>query len=383
MDASDTPVSLIHNRANPVTRDVQRLVGGDGTSVIVKTICPDGQVIVPHWVAGHEASHWNYWSREALAYAARVTDAFASGGIRGPELLDVVESADGSIQLQLEDVDGRSGHDLEVGDHVRFAAGLGLAQGNLSSSGARFATDGASSRPFLSSGWVRSYALSRPAGPAIHDDPAAWEHPVVVEGFGDDRHRLRHRFGELYRQAPAWFDLLESLPRTLCHLDYWPNNAIAAGGSAGEGGASAGFVDVDDVLIDWAFVGDGAVGEDPGNWVPDTILDHFMEPEEVASLDSAVWGAYAAGLEESGWNQPLELARLGMCASAVKYLWLPGLMVSTADHTGPTGYGGQPSYPLVEVFRRRAVVFGHLLDRLDEAAALARTLGLDAGLRGA
>lgn len=373
--AQDPSVSLIHNRANPVTRDVQRVVlgagsdlGEPGSTVVVKTICADGPQIVPHWSAGSEDSHWNFWSREAQAYRHHIPDEFRGGGLRGPKLLDRVEMPDGSIQLWLEDVTGRSGHDLDVRDHVRIADRIGRSQGALSPgpNGPTAEQRDLLALPFLSNGWMRSYALSRPAGPAIHQDPEAWEHPVVVAGFGEARHRLRARFAELYRDAPRWFDLLDSLPRTLCHLDFWPNNAIAAGD----------IDQPDDVLIDWAFVGGGAVGEDPGNWVPDTLFDHFMEPERFAELDSAVWHAYAAGLDAAGWLWPIEYARLGMCASAIKYVWLPGLMVSTADHKGPTGYGGQPSYPLVEVFRRRGLVFEQLLRWLDEAAVLARSLGL-------
>ncbi|MGB6059047.1 MAG: hypothetical protein WBF71_12385 [Microthrixaceae bacterium] len=401
MAIGDSFSSLVHNRANPVTSDVQRVVfgagsdiGEPGSSAIIKTIRADGPQIVPHWPAGADSSHWNFWSREALAYENHVPDAFRVGGLRGPRLLDRVELSDGSVQLWLEDVVGRSGHELDLADHARISRRLGKAQGSI-----RPRVDGSSpveieaeraaraeaqaqvpaetptpvpvqtqwlDLPFLSRGWMRSYALSRPAGPGIRDDPQAWEHPVVVAGFGEARHRLRARFGELYRDAPRWFELMESLPRTLCHLDFWPNNAIAVVGTD----------EPDDVLIDWAFVGDGAVGEDPGNWVPDTLFDHFMEPERFAELDAAVWQAYSAGLIEAGWPWPIEFARLGMCASAIKFLWLPGLMVSTADHKGPTGYGGQPSYPLVEVFRRRALVFERLLGWLDEASDLARSLKL-------
>ena len=151
--------------------------------------------------------------------------------------------------------------------------------------------------------------------------------------------------------------MVESLPRTLCHLDCWPRNLVAAD-------------DGTDVLIDWSFVGIGAVGEDPGNNVPDTLLDHFMEPDRFDELDDAVWTAYADGLRTAGWAHPIETARLGMVAAGVaKYLWLPGLMVGNVDLTTPTVYGGQDGYPLVEVFRRRALVFEALLRWADEARA--------------
>ncbi len=276
---------------------------------------------------------------------------------------------DGAVELWLEDVPVAGGLPwADLGDHERFARRLGAAQG-------RWGRPGAVPRhEWLSRGWLRSYALSRPPGPAILHDAAAWEHPVVVEGYGDERHRLRARFAELYDDADRWLALLEALPRTLCHLDCWPNNAIAAPdpGGADATGAPSG----SDVLIDWSFAGDGAVGEDPGNWVPDTLFDHFLEPEEFHRLDRTVWGAYADGLDAAGWPHDADVARLAMCASAVKYVWLPGLMVWRADHAGPTGYGGQDGYPLAEVFRRRAVVFDGLLGWLDEAAALSESLGL-------
>ena len=53
---------------------------------------------------------------------------------------------------------------------------------------------------------------------------------------------------------------MERLPRAVCHLDVWPNNIIRR--AAGE-----------IVLVDWAFAGDGALGEDIGNLVPDCVFD--------------------------------------------------------------------------------------------------------------
>jgi hypothetical protein len=347
---------LVFNGANPVTDVVERRPFGDGTAV-VKVLRADGDVVVDHWVTSADTSHWNLWNREDRAYASGLTDAFAVDGIRSPRLVDRVVRGDGAVELWLEDVAGRPGAEFDLADHARFARRLGAAQGRWARPGARPRHD------WLSRGWLRAYALSRPPGPSILSDAAAWEHPVVVEGFGDERHRIRARFAELYDDADRWLGLLESLPRTLCHLDCWPNNAIAAD-------------DGTDVAIDWSFVGDGAVGEDPGNWVPDTLFDHFLEPEVFGALDRAVWTNYADGLASAGWPHDPDVARLAMCASAVKYVWLPGLMVWRADHDGPTGYGGREGYPLAEVFRRRAVAFDGILGWLDEAAALADALGL-------
>ena len=261
------------------------------------------------------------------------------------------------MELWLEDVVGRPGPTWTLDDHARFSGRLGAAQGRLGRPGALPA------RPWLSHHFARQYVLTRPGGLDVLHDAAAWEHPVAVEGFGDERHRIRARYAELYADADRWLGLIESLPRTLCHLDCWANNAIAAD-------------DGTDVLVDWSFVGEGAVGEDMGNWVPDSIFDFFLQPEIFTTLDRTVWSNYADGLDRSGWPYDPDVARLAMTAAGVmKYVWLPGLMVSRAGHGGPTGYGGQPGPPEAEVFAHRLVVFDALLEWADEATALAEGLG--------
>ena len=150
----------------------------------------------------------------------------------------------------------------------------------------------------------------------------------MVAGFGSARHDLRERFAGLLAEVDHWQAVTRALAATVAHLDCWANNLIVTPKG-------------DPVLIDWSFCGVGVVGEDPGNLVLDGFLDHFFEPEEYPEVDAAVWSAYASGLEESGWPHAMELARLGMCVAAMKFLWLPALMVRNAGFTGPTGYGGR------------------------------------------
>ncbi|MFI6345062.1 phosphotransferase family protein [Streptomyces sp. NPDC050560] len=69
------------------------------------------------------------------------------------------------------------------------------------------------------------------------------------------------------------------LPRTPCHLDVWPGNLIRR-------------PDGEVVFLDWAFTGDGAVGEDVGNLIPDSVLDRFLPHESLDELDAAVTDAY-------------------------------------------------------------------------------------------
>jgi thiamine kinase-like enzyme len=96
-------------------------------------------------------------------------------------------------------------------------------------------------------------------------------------------------------------------PASLCHLDFWPKNLFRRP------------PDGQIVLIDWAFAGLGAVGEDAGNLVPGAVLDHFVPAADMPALEQGVYGGYLAGLHAAGWRDDPRLVRLGMWSSSVKY----------------------------------------------------------------
>ncbi len=69
------------------------------------------------------------------------------------------------------------------------------------------------------------------------------------------------------------------------------------------------------VLLDWAFIGDGAIGEDLGNHVPDAVFDLFRPAERISELDAACFEAYLSGLHQMGWHGNERDVRLGVVAS--------------------------------------------------------------------
>ncbi len=201
---------------------------------------------------------------------------------------------DGRV-LWLEDVAGRPGTEFTLADHERFATALG-----------RWQARGPLDAPWTSRRFLREYAASKPAPYELVDDDRAWELPLVRDCWPPG---LRTGWGRLLTHRELLLATMERLPRTFAHLDVWVSNEIAR-------------PDGRTVLLDWAFAGDGAIGEDAGNHIPDAAFDLFWPAERIAELDAAVTAAYLAGLREAGRSGDPAQVRLGIVASCVEYAWL-------------------------------------------------------------
>ena len=118
---------------------------------------------------------------------------------------------------------------------------------------------------WLSQNFLRDYSGSKPVNWALLDDSDAWDQPLVRRNFPPG---LREAATWLHTTSDRLYAIAEGLPRVVCHLDFWTKNLIKR---------SDGRL----VLLDWAFVGDGAMGEDIGNLVPDAAFDHFIAAESL------------------------------------------------------------------------------------------------------
>jgi hypothetical protein len=251
--------------------------------------------------------------------------------------------------MWLEDVAGRPAASWSLADYAVAIERLGRAQGRAAAV--------ATSLPmpeWVSRGFLRQH-LDRQEGRfdgSLLEDPAAWER---AESAGFTAPGLR---SAAVRLRDARFELLalvEAAPQTIAHLDVWPNNLYAE-------------TDVT-VLIDWAFAGVGALGEDPGNLVPDAIFDLIHPSSLMAELDVAVSEAYAAGLRAGGWDGDLGAARRAMRASAAKYSWIAPAALAEASEPVQLGYGGRPIADRRHWLAERAAVVAHLGGWATEALA--------------
>jgi hypothetical protein len=307
-----------------------------------------------HWTArDDDPQRWTYWCREPLAYQNDLAGAYAGSGIVAPACLGL-DVGEADAVLLLEWVEAEPGEAWPVASYGPAAEALGRAQ-------APFLL-GRAAPPFswLSEHFLREYSSEKPVAWELLDDDDAWAHPVVRESFPGG---LREGVLFVHAHRERLYQISESLPRTLCHLDFWPKNLFRR-------------ADGEIVVIDWSFAGDGAVGEDAGNLVPDSVLDHFVAADQMPRLEQAVFEGYLRGLRASGWDDDPRLVRLGMWSSAVKYDWLAPLTLSQVGHERQHRYGGageiDPAFKFRE--RSRALLFNARWAR--QAIELADRLGL-------
>lgn len=342
---------LTHNPRNGVTAGVWRVAAG-GRSAVLKLLTR-AKDTTETWAASEDPRHWNFWRREAHVYEEGVARVWQPWGITAPDLLASVERPDGDVALWLEDVrEGEPATAWPIARHARHAERLGAAHGRALADGVVL------DRPWLSRRFLRDYTSGQTVGRELLDDDTAWQQPLVRDHFPDG---LRERMVRLHREREWFLRTMESLPRVFSHLDQWPANLVSRQGES--------------VLLDWAFAGDGALGEDIGNYIPDTVFDLFLPAARLPELATAVYEAYVRGLRAGGWQGDERLVRLGVCASAVKYDWLTALMLSRASDERQLDYGGGRTVEAERRYRERGVVLAFLADWADEARRLADDLG--------
>ena len=331
---------LTHNPLNGVTAGVWK------RGRVVHKVLTRRREAPSHWASSEDPRHWNYWRREALVYTSALPERL---GLGAPRLLEMVEMPEGDVELRLEHVEGRHAAALTVEDLEATARRLGLAQGG------RHLPD----EPWLSKGFLRAYSTSRPVDWALIDDDDAWSAPLMREHFDAF---LRQALVRLHRGRDRLLSWMDDLPRTVCHLDVWPNNLICRPGG-------------DMVFVDWAFVGDGALGEDIGNLIPDAVYDLLVHHDLLDELDARLTDAYLEGLRDAGWEGDARVVRMGICASAVKYDWLTAFCLEHASADEHLDYGRDTAVDAGERYAARGAGLALCARWAQEAEELADALG--------
>lgn len=315
---------------------------------------PGATPMEAHWTArDHDPRRWTYWCREPLAYQHDLAGAYAGSGITAPVCLGAHVDDSASVLL-LEWADGKPGEAWPTASYGPAAEALGRAQAPF-----------LCGRPLPSVSWLserflREYSSEKPMPWEPLDDDDAWAHPLARQTFPAG---LRDGVLFVHAHRERLYRISESLPRTLCHLDFWPKNLFCR---------PRGQV----LVIDWGFAGSGAIGEDAGNLVPDAVFDHFITADQMPRLEQIVFEGYLRGLRVAGWDDDPRLVQLGMWSAAVKYDWLAAMTLAQVRQDRQYRYGGVGEIDPVFKFRERsrALLFNARWAR--QAIELASRLGL-------
>jgi hypothetical protein len=311
---------LRHAQRNAAVAGIWRGRGTASSSVLKLATPPAPETASAAWPTSDEPAHWNYWRRETLAYSSQLAATAYGDAITAPVLLEANPRPDGGVELWLADVSGAGGFDWPVPRLARFAYELGAGQ-------ARWAGR-VPDTAWLSRRWLAQYLAEGPSR-FVRVDDADWDHPSVAAAWpAAVRRQLRRLWAGRRRVLAA----AEAAERTLCHLDVWPANLIDHAGTS--------------VLLDWAFTGDGAVGEDVANLIVDSCADGLMDAALLPEIAESTTGRYLEGLRDGGWSGSDDAVRSAIAAcGAAKYSWLGPARLASAvrDELGPSSYGQDTS----------------------------------------
>jgi hypothetical protein len=317
-------------------------------SLILKTLYPAEE--------NSDVSAWNYYKREADAYQSGWLEDLP-GGLAAPRHFGVIEHPDGTCWLWLEEVKDEIGSRWPL-EHYNLVA-RHLGQFNATYLVERHPP----SWPWLSSGWLRRYiALSSPTIPLIRN---SLDHPLVRRWLPGD---ASDRLFRLWEERDLYLDALDRLPQALCHLDVFRRNLFTRKTAAG---------DDQTVVIDWAFVGRGAIGEELAPLVFASTTFFEIDQVQVQELEGIVFEGYLEGLSDAGWRGDPRQVHLGYTAASLRYRIgdLGRIMSITLDESQHSWVEQALGHSIEEIEDNFAQN-GILIDSLaEEARGLMETLG--------
>jgi hypothetical protein len=292
-----------------------------------------------------------YWLREARAYTSGILTRLARGLVAARCL--GVDEGDGVVRLWLEDVAGVPGTRWTLARALTATRRFGAFHGAY-----------LTGRPMPADPWLARSLRRRQAeeaAPGIARLAAMAGHPLVRAGWPDDVYEPVLRFWADDR--PRFLDALDLLPQTLQHGDASLLNLFARPTPAGE----------ETVVVDWAWLGIAAVGEDLAvlwkwwNWLVRTAA-------AAGVTDDQLLATYVAGLRDAGWSGDERLVRLGWAlAVALRYLAHP-LMLAGLDESQRGHFERQRGMPLEQLLAVMSDVVRAALVRAAEARELLRSL---------
>jgi hypothetical protein len=302
-----------------------------------------------------------YWRREILAYQSGLLEQLPPG-VRAPRCYGVVENEDGAW-VWMEYFKEATGEAWSLDDFERAARHLGRFQGTYLC-GFPIPNQPWLCGPFFGIGWAEQNGWSGFMSEEFEQN--AWKLPIFHDALNDKQKlRLLQLIVENLR-----FDLVNMrLPQVLCHNDLHRKNLLWA--------SSSQLVEKDLVILDWAFTGPGAVGNDLGGLLVNSLYFFDYDPFDPETIEAALLDGYLAGIADQQVEIDPQFVRLGYLISLSFFMeYLPGwtplvLPPDSGDHIQDMN-----GHSAKEVLASWVHLNDFCLDRADEARSLMRQLGL-------
>jgi len=288
-------------------------------------------------------------AREWHAYQSGLLGDLPSG-LMAPRCLGTVAQPDGALWTWLEEISDADGLQWPL-------ARYGLAARHLGQfNGAYLTGQSLPSWPWLSAGWLRSWVAQR--APEIAALRQHREHPVVRLLYPDS---ITDDVLQLWEERNTFLDALDQLPQTLCHLDAFRRDLLARRAPDGRDQT---------VAIDWAFMGQAALGEELVPLVLASVAFFAVDLTELQELDQIAFRNYLEGLQDANWRGDPKIVRLGYVAAAALRYTFPISLNLLLDASGVAWLEQVFGRPIGEAVDCWVGVHQFTLGLVDEARAL-------------
>lgn len=249
-----------------------------------------------------EITSYAYWKREVLINQSGLLDDLP-GEVYAPRCYGVVEQADGSYWLWLEEL-----HDIYGSAWNWTPERFRKAARDVGTfNGAYLAGRPLPDYPWLVQHGRRHARMFQEHLLELVNDTELWEHPAVRSTFSPVI------AGWLRQICEHWDRIIEiagQQPEVFCHSDVYPANLFAHRGLDG----------VDRTyLIDWASPGKGIAGVEIAILYCGTIIHTKGNLDAVASLREPLYEGYLEGVQAAEWQGDPRAIRFGYLQSIV--LW--------------------------------------------------------------
>lgn len=307
-------------------------------SLILKIIrSPDGQ---------DDQASLSYWKREALAYRSGLLDHLP-GRICAPRCFGTVEQSDLEMWLWMEEIIDESSASWSLDHYGNVARQLG--QFNA----AGFGKQPQFAQPWLTKGVLRAWVGD--TAPEI--PPTILLNPFVARVWPNDIYEWMLR---VWAEHDAWIENIERQPQTFAHLDAFRRNMFSRRDQQNN---------LQTVMIDWAFAGSAAAGEEIAPLVAASLNFLEFDSAQAKNLDQVVFEGYLEGLRESGWHGDPRAVRTTYAVSSILRLCIgvSGVAFMVADesqHSLLEQIFGHPLEELLDVWANTNRFLFHLADEV-------------------